>query len=200
MTVARGAQIRAGLAVHVSAGKAAAVLLLLPLLLAVFPVPWASPAEPEDEVKAVAVLNFLRYSTWPAPAAGMMTVGVLGRRGFLETLRATLENRPVNGRNVRVTEVKSAADAPACQLVYFATERRSEIGPVLAGAVAARALTVGECDRFLDYGGSVNLFVVDGHISFEASLEAIGRTGITVSSNLLRVGQVRDLGRHGAPK
>jgi hypothetical protein len=156
--------------------------------------------EPEDQVKSVAVLNFLRYSTWPPPEPGILTVGVLGRRSFLETLRSTLESKPVNGRTIRVTEVKNSADAQACQVVYLATERSSDLKPVLAAAVSARALTIGESGRFLDYGGAVNLFLVDGHIGFEASLEAIGRTGITVSSKLLRIGQIRDRGRQGGPK
>src|ERR1035438_10008354 len=103
------------------------------LLLAILPGLHASATEPEDEVKSVAVLNFLRYSTWPAPAAATLTVGVLGRHGFLDTLRTALESKLVNGRTVRVIEVKNAADAAACQVVYLATERSSEITPIVAG-------------------------------------------------------------------
>jgi len=160
----------------------------------------AAPQDPEDEVKSVAVLNFLRYSTWPATNTGPLTVGVLGRAGFLQTLRARLESKPVNGRPVRVTELKTAADAESCQVVYLATARAAEIKPILASALAAHALTIGESGRFLDYGGAINLFLVDGHIGFEASLDAIGRAGVTVSSNLLRIGQVRDRASRGRAK
>jgi hypothetical protein len=168
-------------------------------LLLILPGLGALAVEPEDEIKSVAVLNFLRYSTWPEPVPGTLTVGVLGRRSFLDALRATLESKPVNGRAVRVTEVKRAADVQECQMVYLATERSADIKPVLATAQSVRALTIGESDRFLDYGGAINLFLVDGHIGFEASLETIERTGVTVSSNLLRIGQIRGRARHGGP-
>jgi prepilin-type processing-associated H-X9-DG protein len=50
---------------------------------------------------------------------------------------------------------------------------------------------VGETDRFLDYGGAVNLLLVDGHMGFEVNLEAVKRCGVEISSTLLRFGQIR---------
>ena len=150
--------------------------------------------EAEDTIKSVAVLNFIRYSTWggvPDP----LVVGVAGRQGFLDALRATLQNKQISGHTVRVVGVKNAAEAQSCQLLYLATARVAEIQPFLSSPVVTHALTIGETDRFLDIGGAVNLYLTDGHIAFEASLDALDRAGITVSSNLLRVGQVRARGR-----
>ncbi len=173
-------------------------LLLMAILL-----PWAAvwgashpgPDDAEDAVKAVAVLNFIRYSTWPGPSPDPLVVGVAGRATFLNSLRATIQGRPVNGRGVRVIEVKTAADAQACQLLYFASERVAEIQPLLSSPLVAHALTIGESDRFLDLGGAVNLYLSDGHIAFEASLEALDKAGISISSNLLRLGQIRGRAR-----
>jgi len=151
-----------------------------------------SAGDPADELKAVAVLSFLRYSDWPPTADGALTVGVLGRPAFAEILSRTLSGRSVNGRPLRLTEVKADSDLRCCQLVYIATARAGDLHEALAGARAARALTIGESDHFLDAGGAVSLFFVDGHIGFEASLTALGQSGITVSSNLLRLGQIRD--------
>jgi hypothetical protein len=145
----------------------------------------------EDAIKSAAVLNFIRYSTWRAPISDPLVVGVVGRINFFNTLRATLQNRPVNGRTVRVIEVKTAVDALTCQLLYLATDRPTEIQPFLSSPVVTHALTIGESDRFLDLGGAVNFYLADGHIAFEACLEAIDKAGVTISSNLLRVGQIR---------
>lgn len=155
----------------------------------------AAADEAEDAVKSVAVLNFIRYSTWPAPAPEPILVGVAGRSSFFHTLRATLENKPVNGHTVRVIEVKTAGEAQACHLLYLATDRVAEIQPFLASSLVTHALTLGEADRFLDLGGAVNLYLTDGHIAFEYSLDAIDRAAILVSSNLLRLGQLRGRGR-----
>jgi hypothetical protein len=161
--------------------------------------PCAAADDSEDAIKAVAVLNFIRYSTWPAPVADPLVVGVAGRASFLDTLRATLQNRPINGHTVRVAEVKNATDAQSCQLLYFATDRTASIRPFLTSSAIVHALTIGESDRFLDLGGAVNFYLTDGHIAFEVSLDAVERAGVTVSSNLLRVGQIRRMKKRGQP-
>ena len=155
--------------------------------------------ESEDVVKSVAVLNFIRYSTWPSPTVDPLVVGVAGRTSFFNALRATLQNRPINGRTVRVVELKNITEAQTCQLIYLATERASELQAFLSSTVVSHALTIGESDRFLDLGGAVNFYLTDGHIAFEASLDAIEKTGIQISSNLLRVGQVRSRKKRGQP-
>jgi hypothetical protein len=148
---------------------------------------------PEDELKSAIILSFLRYSEWPDRAAPdqPLTVGVLGRPGLVSVLRRTLEGKPVNNRTVRVLELKSLSDPHCCQVLYVATEKPAEIRPALASAHSSPLLTIGEVDRFLEYGGAVNLMVVDGHMAFEVDLKAVERTGVSISSKLLRYGQVR---------
>ena len=79
----------------------------------------------------------------------------------------------------------------ACQVLYVATDNNTQVRQALAGLRAAHVLTIGEANRFLEYGGAVNLMLVDGHMSFEVSLEALDRAGVSVSSALLRYGQVK---------
>jgi hypothetical protein len=157
----------------------------------------ATGSEPEDELKATAVLSFLRYSEWPASTGGAVTVGVLGRPGFKQVLSRTIEGKSVNNRPIRVIEIKGAAGVRCCQLIYFATDKAEEIKQGLSNA---HALTIGEADRFLDYGGAIHLFIDDGHLSFEASLDAIERSGTSVGSNLLRRGQIVERGKGRGPK
>jgi YfiR/HmsC-like len=147
----------------------------------------------EDELKSAIVLSFLRYSTWksPLPAGGPLTVGVLGRTSMRQTLQRHLEGKSVDNRTIHVVEVKSAGDPCHCQAIYIATDRGAEVKQALQSARATHALSIGENARFLELGGSVNLLVLDGHMSFEVSLEALEEGGVDISSRLLRLGQVR---------
>ena len=149
--------------------------------------------DPEDELRAAIVLSFLRYGEWSqTPAAGApITIGVLGRTSFAGVLHRTLEGKSVNDHAVRVVDLKNAHDAPSCQVVYFATDKSADIKPALQGTAPLHALAIGEAKDFLDWGGAVNLLVIDGHMSFEVSLEALERSGVSISSKLLRFGQVR---------
>ena len=153
--------------------------------------------QPEDELKAAVVMSFLRYAEWPQPLPGnnAIVIGVVGRPSFAQVLRRTLEGKPVKERAIRILELKTPADAPSCQVIYFATDRAAEIRQGLLGTHPPHALTIGESKGFLDEGGAVNLLLVDGHMSFEVSREALERSGIVISSKLLRFGQIR-----GRPK
>ena len=172
----------------------AALAALVPLALAV-----VCPATtPEDELKSAAVLSFLRYSEWPSSSRGSITVGVFGRSGFADALSHTLDGKLINNRPVRLVPVDLTTDLRGFDLVYIASGKTGDVRQILAGAANARALAVGEADRFLDYGGAIHLYLIDGHIGFEVNLEAIERSGVTISSSMLRLGQIHDP-RRGRP-
>jgi hypothetical protein len=106
-------------------------------------------------------------------------------------LRRTLDGKTANGRAIRIVDARSSAELNSCQVLYLATYNNNEVRQTLTVLRASHVLTIGETDRFLEYGGAVNLLIVDGHMSFEVSLEALERAGVSISSRLLRYGQVK---------
>jgi len=169
------------------------------LLLSWGPFASAIPAaDSEDELKAATVWLFVQYSQLAPNPDGTIGVCVSGRPSFAQTLRHTLEGKVANGHPVKVAELKT--DPRACQVVYFAMDRSDDLKRGLQSAQALHALTIGEADRFLEYGGAVTLFIVDGHIGFETSVESLGHSGIVISSNLLKFGQVRNRTRGAGTK
>jgi hypothetical protein len=158
-------------------------------LLAAFAV---GATEPEDELKAATVLSFVRHTEWlQGAAAGPITIGVMGRPSMISMLRRTLDGKTANSRTIRILDAQASAELQSCQVLYVATDNNKEIRQTLAGVRTSHALTIGETNRFLEYGGAVNLLIVDGHMSFEVSLEALDRAGVSISSKLLRYGQVK---------
>ena len=150
-------------------------------------------ADADDELKSAIVLSFLRYSTWrQLPADGEpLTVGVVGRSSMSQALRRLFEGKSVNSHSLRAEEITRTVDPHCCQVIYFATAVNAEIKRSLLDLQSAQALTIGESDKFLEYGGAVNLMPVEGHMSFEVSLDAAQRSAVEISSKLLRFGQVR---------
>jgi hypothetical protein len=148
--------------------------------------------EPEDELKSATVLSFVRHSEWlQASHTGPITIGVTGRPSMTGMLRRTLDGKTANNRAIRIVDVKRSGDLRECQVLYVASDNNNEIRETLASLGAAHALTIGEADRFLEYGGAVKLLIVDGHMSFEVNPEALDRAGVSISSKLLRYGQVK---------
>ena len=159
-----------------------------------------SATEPEDDLKAATVLSFLRYTEWPPASDGVLTVGFLGRPALLHSLQQTLEGKSVNNRGIKVVELKPPLPAYCCDLLYLATDKPAEIRQGFSLAHPPQALTIGESQQFLKMGGAINLMIVDGHMSFEVSREALDRSGLTVSSKLLRFGQIRTQAKGDAPQ
>lgn len=154
--------------------------------------------QPEDELKAAVVLSFLRYSEWPRDAGSeAITVGVLGRPAFAQVLSRALDGKTADGRPIRVAPLADVPDSRCCQVLYIADDALPLLPRVLASAALQHALTIGESEHFLRLGGAVNLVTIDGRMSFEVDLHALERSGVRVSSRLLRFGQVRSGGRGG---
>jgi hypothetical protein len=167
--------------------------LLLALVSTGIPPTLSFPSPPpEDGQKSAIILSFLRFSEWPSRTTPdlPLTVGVLPRPGLVPLLRRTLESKVVNNRVIRVIELQPRYDARCGRVVFLATSKTSEIRQALQSARAAPILAIGEADRFLEYGGAVNLILVDRHIAFEVILKALECSGVTISSKLLRYGQV----------
>lgn len=161
------------------------------LLLGIAPYGSIPGAEPEDELKSAIVLSILRYSEFPrAVPDNTLTVLVFGRPSFAQVLRRVAEGKTVNGRQIRVHDVKLGETARACQIYYVAADKSGAIKAALAEAQALGALSIGESDRFLDYGGAVNLLLIDGRMSFEVNMSVLDESGIEISSKLLRFGVV----------
>ena len=164
------------------------VRLLLALVATLAPL---AAAEPEDELKAATVLSFLRHCEWSkAPAGGQLTLGILGRSAMVDALRRNVEGKTVNGRTVRVVPLRRASECPDCQAVYLANDNRGELKQQIAGLRLPGLLVIGESEHLLDLGGAVSLFLVNGHMSFEVSQDALSAGGIAISSKLLRYGRV----------
>ena len=143
-------------------------------------------------MKSATVLSFVRHSEWLGDSqTGPITIGVAGRPAMISTLRRALDGKTVNNRAIRIVDAKAAADLRSYQVLYVATDNNNEVRQTLASLGASHALTIGEADRFLDYGGAVKLLIVDGHMSFEVSSAALDRAGVSISSKLLRYGQVK---------
>lgn len=151
----------------------------------------------EDQLKSATLLAFVQNARWAEQLAANtpLTVGVVGRPAFIHWLHGSMEGKLVNGHPIHIQEIAGPIDSRCCQVLYFATDKSTDIRSGLQLMDSAHALTIGEADGFLAQGGAVNLFLLDGHMAFEVSLGALARAGVEISSKLLRFGQIRDLPR-----
>lgn len=165
------------------------------LLLLLLFCPRARPAEEtplsEYQVKAALLLNFVRYSDWPASAfadaRSPYVVGVVGRDPFGKDLEKAFDGKTVKSRTFLLKRVSNEQEMRACHLLFVSSSERRRSRDWLEKIVGAPVLTVGESPDFLDQGGMINFLLKDGSVRFDINLEPARIARLKLDANLLTV-------------
>ena len=180
-------------------------------LFAAGPVRVAEAVEPQLDVRRVAqvkaayVLNFVRYTEWPAGTpADRVVITVLGRGKLGRTFEQVIKQAgDVNGRPlvVRRIEYPSASsdgsiDPAAFRRFYddlaeghvlFVARSEERRLPQILARVGPAVLTVSDIPGFAASGGMIELVLADDRITFEANARAIDSGGLRVSSKAMKL-------------
>lgn len=195
------------------------ITLLLMLLAPLFFAPALlageddADAEKAGKVKAAFVLNFVKFTTWPAErfadADAPLVILVLDDEKFLKLLRATVADKTVGGRAIEVQPAVYAApphagddqlardrraalleSLNASHLVYCGEAEKRLREDIVKAAGEADVLTVGDGDDFAPGGGMIGLVLQERKIIFEVNLEAVNDSNIKLSSKLLALARI----------
>lgn len=153
-----------------------------------------------EEVQAVMLFNFIRFTEWPGgalPAHAPFVVGVAGNRALEDELIALADKQTVLERRVRVVRVKTARDLAGCHVLYInpVSSPGEEVGPdfeeIMPQVRGKPILTVSSDARFAGQGGIVNIYKAEsGKLRFEISPDNAKAAGLLLSSRLLSLARV----------
>lgn len=160
--------------------------------------PPASSAVAPEAALAAFLLNFLRFTEWPARRASpdtAYTIGISGNRALEDELLRLGDRQLVRGHRLRVVRLKSAADLADVHAVYFDAVGEAEPDALAARDALARlrtqpVLTVSDSPRFTEQGGVIRLFREEKALRFEVSPEAAREAGLVLSSRLLSLARI----------
>lgn len=171
-------------------------LITLPCLLASAGQRVAAQPVDAGQLKAVFVVNFLRFVDWPpanvAPAPAPLVVAVLGDRTFVENLRDYAASQSVSGHAIEVKSVDRPEDARGAHVLFIGGSESANLPAIVKIAEASALLTVGDTDGFARAGVILNLYTVDQRVRIEANPSAASRTGLRLSAHLLRIARIVD--------
>jgi len=141
----------------------------------------------EYDVKAVFLLNFVRFVEWPPPpperANSPIAICALGDDPFGESLPRVIATERVSGRTLVVKHPRKLPDD--CDVLFFPASYPSQAA-VLAQA-GPNVLTVGDGAEFLHDGGMIRFVLEDRRVRFDVNRQAVDRSLLKVSSRLLAV-------------
>jgi YfiR/HmsC-like len=140
----------------------------------------------ELHVKAAYLLNFGRYVSWPQQA-GDVIIGVVGQDPIVEVLEKTISGKSINGRPCRVRIFPSSEQIDHCDILFLPRSEGRQAPSVMTAVAGKPVLTVSDLEGFADEGGMIAFLLVDDTLKFDINPGAAGKSGLKISSELLRV-------------
>lgn len=149
----------------------------------------------EYDLKAVFLYNFATFIEWPEEAfAGPddpFVIGVLGVDPFGAALDEVVAGERVKHRRLTVRRLATLTEARACHILFISSSERERLREVLREVSGRPILTVADSPRFIDAGGMIG-FATGTRVRLHVNATAARQAGLTISSKLLRVAQVRE--------
>jgi len=151
---------------------------------------YAQDEQPEFVVKTAFIYNFLKFTQWPNSTFAkpdspivVCTMGADLYGGALNVLTAKhIDSHPVTLERSPPTNALGK-----CNVVIVngtaASQAMAEIGSFKTHPV----LTIGDSADFAAAGGMIGLVNVDRQVRFQINVGAVHRSGLSISSQLLKI-------------
>lgn len=169
-------------------------LLVLALILVCFPATSRSQEAPQEyTVKAAILYRFAKFVDWPEDAfqgpSSPIILCVLGEDRFGSSLDF-IEGKTVNGRDLVVRRNVNINGLKECHMVFISESEKYRLGQIVDSLRDSSVLTVSDMDHFARSGGIISLKTVDNKIRFEINMESAQRSGLHISSKLLKLSTI----------
>lgn len=164
------------------------VYLLILCLSFSISVPQASAQDSalEFRVKAAFIYNFIAFTQWPNEIDQTIHLCIYGRDPFgIEVDK--LESKSVHGRNIKVKRINEPRAVKDCQVVFFSTSAINEIARIVNGIQNQPTLTLADNPQGIAQGVIINMSLANEKVVFEINLGVARRSGLNLSSKLLRL-------------
>jgi hypothetical protein len=149
---------------------------------------------PEYRVKAEFLERFTRFIDWPAgtDGHGPFLIGVIGENPFNGFLEEIASGRRIKGRPVEIRRLTDPAQADSCQVVFICASERDRLRRILSRTETKPILTIADSSGFAAAGVLINFYTTGETVHFEMNESAIERSGLKVSSRLLKLARLVD--------
>ncbi len=150
---------------------------------------------PEYIVKAAFLYNFAKFVEWPAnvfPDDGSpFVLCVLGEDPFGSALDS-IKRKTVGARKLMIKRYEKAKDFKKCHMLFISRSKKNDLDKIFAQLEDLSVLTVSDIEGFALKGGIIGLFTADNKIRFEINVDRVKRSGLQISSKLLKLAKIVD--------
>ena len=165
---------------------AVAALFTAPVLAGQLTTQTAAPTQ--DEVEAAYLFNFAKFVTWPtATKSEVLNICILGKDPFGAALDQIVSGEAIQGRRLAVLRFTSEREGTPCAILFIGSSEASHLERDLSAVASLPVLTVSDIPGFMQNGGTIQFVLDQNRVRFEVNLNAARKSGIVLSSQLLKV-------------
>lgn len=149
-----------------------------------------APRPTEFQIKAVYLYNFGKFIRWQGNAAGggnSFDICVIGKNPFSGALASTVAGESIDGKSIVMRNIAGMQEASQCRILFISSSEAGRLKAILIAARHLSALTVSDIPGFAPRGGMIGFVNQEGRVRFEVNVAPMGESGLTVSSELLKV-------------
>lgn len=148
----------------------------------------------DSSVIAALVLNFARFTEWPAGAIKddepVIRLCVLGDNVTQDSFD-DVDEKQVAGKVLKIIKMARVKNVEQCHLLYVSNLDRSTTIQLFSDTNKQHVLTLsGDDEHFLKDGGMVTLRIVEGKVNIQINLNAVKRAGLQISSRVLKLASI----------
>ena len=145
----------------------------------------------EFEVKAAMLYRFTQFVTWPsntfAERTSPLVLGVVGDDSLKKYLDV-FNGAQSQGRKLIIRRFSADEAYDNCHIIYISDSEQRRVKEVLKPLATKPVLTVSDINGFAHQGGMMGMVSKGQKINFEINTNASAEAGLTMSSQLLRLG------------
>jgi YfiR/HmsC-like len=154
----------------------------------------AADPVPEPALKAEVVERITRYVDWPSASFASentpFTICIMGDNPFGDYLVKMAKQRTIQGRRVVVLTISDVGRLGTCNLLFVGRSEDRRLDKILALTADHPVLTVGDTNGYGARGVLVNFYRDGDRIGFEINVHAVDRSGLRISSRVLRLAKI----------
>jgi hypothetical protein len=149
----------------------------------------------EYQVKAVLVVNLVRFVEWPESAFettnSPIVIGIIGKDPFGQNIDEAVKGETHNGRAMKVERFSAIDPARLPQLLFISASERSRLPRILKSLDHKPVLTVSDIDEFTTNDGMVQIYVnVQNRPRLRINLDAAKAQRLSIAPKLLQIAEL----------
>lgn len=141
----------------------------------------------EYNLKAMFVLNFIKYVEWPKTSNTVFTIAIVGESPLKENLLSLISLKTNSvGPKIIITTVERSEIKP-CQILFIPASKEKDEKDLVKFCQGKGILIITEDSKLSSNGAVINLLKLDSKIRFDISQTQAKLAGVKIGSKLLEL-------------